>query len=294
MSKVTGRDRIRAMSTSVLKLSCPDKVGVLSSVTSLFARNGSNLTEVHQHTDMETGWFFTRIEFDPPGRTSSAEMETEIAALASELGAEWSVRVKSRKYRLAIMCSKEGHCLIDLLWRWRSSTLPFELVGVVSNHGTLRAEVEREGIPFVEIPVGAERDPAFKKVDLQMEEWGAEVVVLARYMQIIPPWLCLRWENRAINIHHSFLPAFPGASPYLQAHRKGVKIIGATCHYVTADLDDGPIIEQEVLRVGHCHRPDDLVRIGQDCERLALCRGLLYHLEDRVFCHRGKTVVFSA
>lgn len=283
------------MSSSIVKFSCPDRVGVLAQVSSVFSMNGCNLTEVNQYTDMEAGWFFARFEFEVPDfdPASPCPVTTDLSSLASRLGAEWTMRPKSKKYRMAILCSKDGHCLSDLLWRWRAQSLPFDLVGVLSNHDHLSEMVAREGIPFACVPIGPDRDASFESVRAAVAGWGAEVVVLARYMQILPPWLCQEWENRAINIHHSFLPAFPGASPYLQAYRKGVKIIGATCHYVTAELDAGPIIEQEVLRVSHFHGPEDLVRSGQDCERLALSRGLLYHLEDRVFCHHGKTVVFS-
>jgi formyltetrahydrofolate deformylase len=278
---------------SILKLSCPDRVGLLSEASSIFASRGSNLTEVNQHTDTENGWFFLRMEFDSLEGPDSAALLSEISVLSASLGAEWSIRNKSEKYRLAIMCSKDGHCLSDLIWRWKSGSLPFDLAGVISNHPDLREVVEREGAPFVEISMDGDKRIAFESVRRQVSDWGATVIVLARFMQIIPPWLCQEWQSRAINIHHSFLPAFPGASPYRQAYQKGVKIIGATCHYVTSDLDEGPIIEQEVLRVSHFHKLEDLIQVGQDCERLALYRGLLYHLEDRVFCHNGKTVVFA-
>jgi formyltetrahydrofolate deformylase len=283
------------MTSRIVKFSCPDRVGLLAEVSAIFAANRCNLTEVNQYTDMEAGWFFARFEFEPPNLAPPSEcpVSEEIAALAKSVGGEWTSRPKSLRRKLAILCSRDGHCLADLLWRWRSGSLPFDLVGVLSNHGQLGSVVEREGVPFAVIPVGVDRDASFRSVSSTVSSWGAEVIVLARYMQILPPWLCREWENRAINIHHSFLPAFPGASPYLQAYKKGVKIIGATCHYVTAELDAGPIIEQEVLRVSHFHGPEDLVHAGQDCERMALSRGLLYHLEDRVFCHRGKTVVFS-
>jgi len=281
------------VSSAILKFSCPDRVGLLSEVSSLFASVGSNLTEVNQYTDMENEWFFLRMEFDELEGKSAKLLKSSVFDLARTLGANCSIRTKSSRYRLVIMCSRDGHCLSDLLWRWKSGSLPFDLAGVISNHNCLRGEVEREGVPFVEIPVTIGREESFRAIHRQVKDWNADIVVLARFMQIIPPWLCLEWENRAINIHHSFLPAFPGASPYTQAYKKGVKIIGATCHYITPELDAGPIIEQEVIRVSHSHCPEDLVRAGQDCERLALSRGLLYHLEDRVFCHQGKTVVFS-
>lgn len=283
------------MSAFVVKFSCPDRVGVLSEISTVFALSGCNLTEVNQYTDLEAGWFFARFEFNRPDHSSPDQcpVSESLASLAKRLKAEWSIRPKSSRYRLSILCSRDGHCLADLLWRWRSGSLPFDLAGVISNHPDLREVVEREGVPFLVAPSSGDKNASFEAIRDMVGAWGSEVIVLARYMQIIPSWLCAAWENRAINIHHSFLPAFPGASPYLQAYHKGVKIIGATCHYVTAELDAGPIIEQEVMRVSHFHGPEDLVRAGQDCERLALSRGLLYHLEDRVFCHRGKTVVFS-
>ena len=168
-----------------------------------------------------------------------------------------------------------------------------DLVGVIGNHRDLEPAVQREGVPFVHVPVAAgNRDAAFGTIDRQLTDWGAEVAVLARFMQIVPPDMCARWAGRMINIHHSFLPAFAGAQPYRQAHERGVKLIGASCHYVTPELDAGPIIDQEVTRVEHFHSLADLVRLGQDCERLALLRGLRYHLEDRVFVHGNRTVVF--
>ncbi len=266
---------------------------MLAEISSLLAGLSCNLTEVNQHTDTEEPWFFLRVEFESTASPADHSLQDGLAQLASTLGASWSLRPKSKKYKLAVMCSRDGHCLADLIWRWRSGSLPFDLVGVVSNHDTLRPVVEREGVPFCTVAISGDKNAAFQKVAALLESWGSEVVVLARYMQILPPWLCRQWESRVINIHHSFLPAFPGASPYMQAYQRGVKIIGATCHYVTAQLDEGPIIEQEVLRVSHTHNPADLVQAGQDCERLALSRGLGYHLEDRVFCHGAKTVVFT-
>jgi formyltetrahydrofolate deformylase len=189
--------------------------------------------------------------------------------------------------------SREGHCLADLLWRWRSHDLPMDLAGVIGNHPDLEQAAVREGVPFVHLPITpANRAAAFASIDEQLTAWQVDTAVLARFMQIVPPDLCARWSGRMVNIHHSFLPAFAGAAPYRQAHERGVKLIGATCHYVTADLDAGPIIDQEVARVEHFHSLPDLLRLGQDCERLALFRGLRYHLEERVFVHGKRTVVF--
>ena len=203
------------------------------------------------------------------------------------------LRRKEDLRRVALLVSREGHCLADLLWRWRSGDLAMDPAGVISNHCDLEPVATREGLPFVHVPFAAgNKASAFAFIENQLAAWRADTVVLARFMQIVPPAMCGCWSGRMINIHHSFLPAFAGAQPYRQAHERGVKLIGATCHYVTAELDAGPIIDQEVTRVEHFHSPSDLVRLGQDCERLALLRGLHYHLEDRVFVHRGRTVVF--
>jgi formyltetrahydrofolate deformylase len=217
----------------------------------------------------------------------------DFAVLGAELGAEWTVRPVDRKPKVVLMVSKLGHCLSDLLWRWRSGELAFEIPCVISNHETLRLLVEREGIPFHHVPVGADnKAEAFLEMESIWRDAGAELVVLARYMQVIPASLCRDWGGKIMNIHHSFLPSFVGANPYQRAYQRGVKLIGATCHYATPDLDEGPIIEQEVTRVEHFHSEADLLRIGRDCERLALARGVRYHLSDRVFVRGNRTTVF--
>ena len=278
----------------LLKLSCPDRVGLLAEVTGFCAARSLNLLEAHQFTDNEAGWFFTRLRLQPVGVFSGIEtLRDNLASFASTLEAEWTLRERTTRPRTAILVSREGHCLADLLWRWRSGDLDMDLVGVIGNHRDLEPVARREGVPFVQLPVEpGNRAAAFAAIERQLDEWRTEVAVLARFMQIVPPDLCARWAGRMINIHHSFLPAFAGAQPYRQAHRRGVKLIGATCHYVTAELDAGPIIDQEVTRVEHFHSLPDLVRLGQDCERLALFRGLRYHLEERVFVHGNRTVVF--
>jgi formyltetrahydrofolate deformylase len=278
----------------LLKLSCPDRVGLLAEVTGFCAARSLNLLEAHQFTDDEAGWFFTRLRLEPVGDFPGMEtLRDDLASFASKLKAEWTLRGRTTRPRTAILVSREGHCLADLLWRWRSGDLDMDLVGVIGNHRDLEPVARREGVPFVHLPMEpGDRATAFAAIERQLEEWRTEVAVLARFMQIVPPDLCARWAGRMINIHHSFLPAFAGAQPYRQAHQRGVKLIGATCHYVTAELDAGPIIDQEVTRVEHFHSMPDLVRLGQDCERLALFRGLRYHLEERVFVHGGRTVVF--
>ncbi len=282
------------MQTTLLKLSCPDQVGLLARIASFIASRGGNLKQVHQYTDNHEGWFFARLEVETHTlRCGVEELRVAFAQLGEELRAQWWVRASEARPRVVLMVSKLGHCLSDLLWRWRSGELDCELPCVVSNHETLRPVVEREGIPFHHVPVSAQnKEEAFERMEQIWRDAGADLVVLARYMQILPGELCGRWSARVMNIHHSFLPSFVGANPYQRAYERGVKLIGATCHYATADLDQGPIIEQEVVRVEHFHSEHDLLRLGRDCERMALARGLRYHLGERVFVRDNRTVVF--
>jgi formyltetrahydrofolate deformylase len=282
------------MPITLLKLSCPDRVGLLSRITAFIAKYNGNLDEVHQFTDAAEGWFFTRMAIETPTlRVSVEELREAFAPLGAELNAQWSIRRESERMRVVLMVSKLGHCLADLLWRWRAGELGCDIAAVVANHEDFRGEVEREGIPFHHIPVTpADKAAAFERIEKIWQECGADLVVLARYMQIVPPELCARWEGRIMNIHHSFLPSFVGANPYQRAWERGVKLIGATCHYVTADLDEGPIIEQEVIRAEHFHSIEDLLRLGRDCERQALARGVRWHVADRVLQHGNRTVVF--
>lgn len=282
------------MPSTLLKLNCPDNVGLLSRISGWVAAQGGNLVEVHQFTDPEAGWFFTRMEIDTQTlRTDLPTLREAFQPLATEVKAEWTLRAAESRLRVVLMVSKLGHCLADLLWRWRSGELAFDIACVIANHEDFRGVVEREGIPFHCIPVTPDtKARAFQEIASLWSEARADAIVLARYMQVIPPELCAAWPGRIINIHHSFLPSFIGANPYQQAHDRGVKLIGATCHYVTSDLDAGPIIDQEVIRVEHFHTVPDLVRLGRDCERVALARSLRWHLSDRVLIHGNKTVVF--
>ncbi len=282
------------MQSTLLKVSCPDRVGLLARITNFVAEQGGNLKEVHQFTDPQEGWFFTRMEIETHTlRCNTEGLKAAFSPIASELQAEWSIRPAHSRPKVVLMVSKLGHCLADLLWRWRSGELAFDIPCIISNHETLRPLAERENIPFHWIPVSPEnRQEAFLKMEALWESVGAELVVLARYMQILSEEVCTRWPARVMNIHHSFLPSFVGANPYQRAHQRGVKLIGATCHYATADLDEGPIIEQEVVRVEHFHSEQDLLRLGRDCERLALARGLRYHLAERVLVRGNKTTVF--
>jgi formyltetrahydrofolate deformylase len=282
------------MAVTLLKLACPDRVGLLSRLTGFVANYGGNLLEVHQFTDPFTGWFFTRMEIDSATLALDLEsLKKAFTPLAEELRAEWTLREAASRMRVAILVSKLSHCLADLLWRWRSGELPIEVPLVIANHDELREMVEREGIRFEWVPVSVEtKEAAFARMQKLLSEAGIDLVVLARYMQIVPPGLCTEYHGRLINIHHSFLPSFVGANPYRRAYDRGVKLIGATCHYVTEELDEGPIIDQEVVRVEHFHSPDDLLRLGRDCERLALARGVRYHIHDRVLIHGRKSIVF--
>jgi formyltetrahydrofolate deformylase len=282
------------MQTTLLKISCPDRVGLLAKITNFVAGQGGNLTQVHQFTDAHTSWFFARLEIETDTlRCGLEELSAAFAKLGAELGAEWSVRPSGARPRVVLMVSKLGHCLADLLWRWRSAELECDIPCVISNHETLRSLVEREGIRFHCVPVSpGNRAEAFEQMETLWRDARADLVVLARYMQVLPEAVCGRWPARVINIHHSFLPSFVGANPYHRAYQRGVKLIGATCHYATADLDQGPIIEQEVVRVEHFHSENDLLRLGRDCERLALARGLRYHLSERVLVRENRTVVF--
>lgn len=282
------------MSLTLLKISCPDRVGLLARLTNFIAYHGGNLLEVNQFTDPLSKWFFARMAIDSESLAlDTAALHKAFTPLATDLEGEWTIRESKQKMRVVIMVSKLDHCLVDLLWRWRSGELPIEIPLVISNHEDLRPVVEREGVRFELVPVTPEtKGDAFKKMNGLFREAQADLVVLARYMQVFPAELCQEWHGRVINIHHSFLPSFAGANPYKRAYERGVKLIGATCHYATADLDAGPIIDQEVVRVEHFHTAEDLLRLGRDCERLAFARGVRYHVDDRVLIHGNRSIVF--
>lgn len=277
---------------AILKIDCPDHVGLLARFTGFVAQRGGNFVEVNQYTDPLSRWFFARLAFEP-GPRALVEYEHDFREIAAELRVTWSLRSSIHRIPTAILVSKEDHCLADLLWRWRSRELQFDLALVIGNHECCRELVEREGIPFLLRPVnGDNKEAEFQRIALDLRGAGIEFVILARFMQILPAWFCAEFAGRVMNIHHSFLPAFAGAFPYRRAYERGVKLIGATCHYATDELDAGPIIEQEVVRVEHYHDPDDLKRLGRDCEKIALARGVRYHLEDRVLLHGSRAVVF--
>ncbi len=268
-------------------------MGIVSRVSSFIADQGGSIVEANQHSDLDAGRFFMRYDIQSNALTAD-DFRAAFEVIAGEFDMDWRLSEPARPQRLVIMVSRQSHCLVDLLYRWSSGELDCEIPCVISNHDELRAMVEWYGIPFHHVPVDpADKAPAFAEVERLIEAENVDSIVLARYMQILPPALCQRYAGRVINIHHSFLPSFVGAKPYHQAFERGVKLIGATCHYVTEELDAGPIIEQDIQRVSHCHAPQDLVRLGKDVEKSVLARGLRWHLQDRVLIHGNKTVVFS-
>ncbi len=278
----------------ILTVSCPDGVGLVAAVSGLIASWGGWLTEVSNHSDRVTNRFFMRNVVAADSLPFGLEeFKSGFLPLARRHQMEFAVRDSSVPKRVAILVSREGHCLADLLHRWRTGELRFDLRGVVSNHETAREDVVRLGVPFHHVPVPADaKDPAFATMERLLETEQVELVVLARYMQVLPTSLCQRYAGRIVNIHHGFLPSFAGGRPYQQAYDYGVKLIGATSHFVTAELDRGPIIEQDVIRVDHTDTVDDMVRLGRDVEKTVLARAVRYVLEDRVLVDGSKTVVF--
>jgi len=282
--------------TYTLTVSCPDRVGIVAAVSTYLAGKGGWITEANHHSDTTTGRFFMRNVL--LARTLNGTLESfrnDFADIASRYEMDWSVSDSTVRKRVVLLVSKFDHCLVDLLYRWKSGELDCDIPCVISNHEDLRSYVEWHGIPYHHIPVPADpaaKQAAFRQVEQTFLDARGDVMVLARYMQILPPDMCARHPGRIINIHHSFLPSFIGARPYLQAFERGVKLIGATSHYVTTDLDAGPIIEQDVVRIDHGDTEADLVRYGRDIEKAVLSRALKYHLEDRVLLNGNRTIVF--
>ncbi|WP_027501183.1 formyltetrahydrofolate deformylase [Rhodococcus sp. UNC363MFTsu5.1] len=283
----------------VLSLGTPDRTGIVARISTFLAEVGGSIVEAAYHADADSGWFFTRQAVSASSIDMSIdELRTAFTAVAAELGpeTEWTLQDSSERKRVVLLVSKEAHCLHDLLGRAAGGELPADICAVIGNHMDLAPVVEAHGLTFHYVPFPkdpAERGPAFHRVRELVDAHDPHAVVLARFMQVLPAELCEHWSGRALNIHHSFLPSFVGARPYHQAFARGVKLIGATCHYVTAELDAGPIIEQDVIRVDHADEVRDMVRQGRDIEKLVLARGLRWHLEDRVLVHGRKTVVFS-
>jgi formyltetrahydrofolate deformylase len=278
-----------------LLVSCPDQPGIVASISKFLFDHGANIITSDQHTtDPEGGMFFMRVEFDLPDlEAREQEIVREFAPVASKYSMDWRISRANQIKRVAIFVSKEDHCLVELLWQWRAGDLVADLVMVVSNHPDLQDIVEQWNIPFYHIPVTAETKADAERKQLELMKDQVDLVVLARYMQILSPAFVDAYRHRIINIHHSFLPAFVGAKPYERAYERGVKIIGATSHYVTEDLDQGPIIEQDVQRVDHHYDIGGLKRVGRYVERTVLARAVNWHLEDRILVHGNKTVVFK-
>ncbi|MDR5653357.1 formyltetrahydrofolate deformylase [Ruixingdingia sedimenti] len=283
------------MTGYVLTVQCASRRGIVAGVAGYLAEKGCNITDAAQFDDTQTGRFFTRVSFISEEGATLDDLRAGFAAVAGPFGMDWAIHDSARLAKVLLMVSNFGHCLNDLLYRWRIGALPIDIVGVVSNHMTYQKVVVNHDIPFHHIRVTAgNKSEAEARLLEVVEETGTELIVLARYMQVLSPDLCARMSGRIINIHHSFLPSFKGANPYKQAYERGVKLIGATAHYVTADLDEGPIIEQDIVRITHAQSPSDFIGLGRDAEAAVLARAVHAHIHHRVFLNGSKTVVFPA
>jgi formyltetrahydrofolate deformylase len=281
------------MTAYILNLSCPDRQGIVHAVSGFLLERQGNIEEAAQYNDHDTGLFFMRVQFACDA-VKQDELRAQLATFATGFEMKWSLHDTTQPMRTVLMVSKEGHCLNDLLFRWKSGLLPVDIRAIVSNHRDFYQLAASYNVPFHHISVtAATKAQAETKIYEVIEAEGAELVVLARYMQILSDDLCKKLSGRAINIHHSFLPSFKGAKPYYQAHDRGVKLIGATAHYVTADLDEGPIIEQDVARVDHSKTVEDLTAQGRDTESQVLARAVKWHSEHRVLLNGHKTVIFK-
>lgn len=277
----------------ILTLSCPDRMGLVHSVSGFLLERGGNIEEAAQYNDHDTGLFFMRVRFacEP---LSHEQLREQLQPFAQALAMRWALHATSETMRTVLLVSKEGHCLNDLLFRWKSGLLPLDIRAIISNHREFYQLAASYNVPFHHIPVSAATKVQAEARQFEIiQNEGAELVVLARYMQVLSNDMCQKLSGRAINIHHSFLPSFKGAKPYYQAHDRGVKLIGATAHYVTADLDEGPIIEQDVARVDHSKTVDDLTAQGRDTESQVLARAVKWHSEHRVLINGHKTVIFK-
>ena len=282
----------------ILKIQCPDQVGIVEQITAIVASHHGNLIQLSQFADTINQWFFARFEIQI-NEANSQQLQTNFAKLASKLQAQWHFRSIPYRMKTAILVTKANHCLQEILWRNQTGEYPIEITSVIANHLECQKLVESSGIKFhyiEELKAGCSAEDkkiGFDKIDNILTEEKNELAILARFMQIIPQDMCEKYQGKLINIHHSLLPAFIGANPYQQAYERGVKFIGATCHYVTADLDAGPIIEQEIRRVNHHYTPEDLRLLGRECERLALANGIEYHVNDRTLIKDNKAIIFS-
>ena len=277
----------------ILTLSCPDRLGLVHAVSGFLFQRGGNIEEASQFNDHDTGLFFMRVQFSCEQETFE-NLKLQLAEFAAPFAMQWGLHSAAQRMKTVIMVSKEGHCLNDLLFRWKSGLLPIDIRAIVSNHREFYQLAASYNVPFHHIPVTADTKAAAEGKQFEViQSEGAELVVLARYMQVLSNDLCRKLSGKAINIHHSFLPSFKGAKPYYQAHDRGVKLIGATAHYVTADLDEGPIIEQDVARVDHSKTVDNLTALGRDTESQVLARAVKWHSEHRVLINGHKTVIFK-
>ncbi|AWN16839.1 formyltetrahydrofolate deformylase [Salinisphaera sp. LB1] len=276
-----------------LRFSCPDSTGIVARVATFIAEHGGWILRSSQHSDEESGRFFMRVEVRADSLPFQLDaLQQRFAPLAREMDMDWQISDSAVRKRVVILVSRQMHCLYDLLERWQSGELDIDIPCVISNHEDARGLTEWHGIPFHHVAIDkSDKAAGFAEIERLFEEAEGEVMVLARFMQILPTALCERLRGRVLNIHHSFLPSFVGAAPYLQAYRRGVKQVGATCHYVTASLDEGPIIDQDVTRVDHTDSVRDLIRYGKDIEKAVLARGLRHHLEDRVMISGNRTIV---
>jgi formyltetrahydrofolate deformylase len=287
-------DNVTSMSEAyILTLSCPDRPGIVHAVSGFLLERGGNIEEAAQYNDHDTGLFFMRVRF-ACGQLTHQDLRTQLKMFAEGFQMQWQLHASAQPMKTVIFVSKEGHCLNDLLFRWKSGLLPLDIRAIVSNHREFYQLAASYNVPFHHIPVtAATKAQAEARQYEVIEAEGAELVVLARYMQVLSDDLCRKLAGRAINIHHSFLPSFKGAKPYYQAHDRGVKLIGATAHYVTADLDEGPIIEQDVARVDHSYTVETLTATGRDTESMVLARAVKWHSEHRVLLNGHKTVIFK-
>ena len=282
--------------TARLLISCDDKPGIVATVSNFLYHHGANITALDQHsTDPENGTFLMRLEFQTPHLTTSQSILEQSFAenVARPYNMDWKFSYAARLKRTAILVSRQDHALLELLWRWSRGQLPIEVTQVISNHAAVEAAVKNFGVPFYHVPVNPDNRQESEEKIIELLSSGTDLVVLARYMQILSAEFVSHFPERIINIHHSFLPAFIGADPYRRAAERGVKLIGATAHYVTEDLDEGPIIEQDVTRVSHRHDIHELREFGRDIERNVLARAVRWHAEDRIILHQNRTVVFA-
>jgi formyltetrahydrofolate deformylase len=278
-----------------LVIDCPDQIGLVAAVSQFLAEQNATIVEANHHTDQQTGRFFMRHEIKAESITMSLQnIKQAFEPIAKKFQMHWKIADSLKKQKVVMLASQESHCLMDILHRWHSGELHCDIPCIIANHPQMKQFADWHNIPFHWVDFKDQpKEKAFAEVEKLIEAYEADLTVLARFMQIIPDHLCKKLAGKAINIHHSFLPSFAGAKPYLQAYNRGVKLIGATCHYVTSDLDEGPIIEQEVMRISHSDTSTDMVRKGKNCEKTALANGVRYHLEDRVIIHKSKTVVFA-